>query len=111
MHMSLTNKYTDSGRILTGIGCGAITAAVPSYIAELSIPSIHGILTGFFECAYQIGSVIGFWINFGITENMSAKSSTSWRIPMGVQLIPAVILFIGGFFPPRVSSLAYAQRA
>jgi MFS family permease len=84
--------------VLTGIGCGAITATVPSYIAELSIPSIRGILTGFFECAYQIGSVIGFWINFGITENMSAKSSTSWRIPMGVQLIPAVILFIGGFF-------------
>ncbi|KAF3389162.1 Quinate permease [Penicillium rolfsii] len=87
-----------AGRVLTGIGCGAITATVPSYIAELSIPSIRGILTGFFECAYQIGSVIGFWINFGITENMSAKSSTSWRIPMGVQLIPAVILFIGGFF-------------
>lgn len=98
MHISLTNSYTDAGRVLTGVGCGAITATVPSYIAELSIPSIRGILTGFFECAYQIGSVIGFWINFGITENMSAKSSTSWRIPMGVQLIPAVILFIGGFF-------------
>lgn len=96
--MPLTDIFIDAGRVLTGIGCGAITATVPSYIAELSIPSIRGILTGFFECAYQIGSVIGFWINFGITENMSTKSSTSWRIPMGVQLIPAVILFIGGFF-------------
>ena len=47
----------------------------------------------------QIGSVIGFWINFAITEAMSSSSSTSWRIPMGVQLIPAVIhFFIGGFF-------------
>lgn len=91
------NRSPDAGRILTGIGCGAITATVPSYIAELSIPSIRGILTGFFECAYQIGSVIGFWINFGITETMSTSSSTSWRIPMAVQLIPAVILFIGGF--------------
>lgn len=95
--MPLT-AYIDAGRVLTGVGCGAITATVPSYIAELSIPSIRGILTGFFECAYQIGSVIGFWINFGITETMSSSSSTSWRIPMAVQLIPAVILFIGGFF-------------
>jgi MFS family permease len=83
---------------LTGIGCGAITAAVPSYIAELSIPSIRGILTGFFECAYQIGSLIGFWINYGITQNMSATSSTSWRVPMAVQLIPGCILLVGGFF-------------
>ncbi|CAI7580203.1 hypothetical protein N7533_009886 [Penicillium manginii] len=87
-----------AGRVLTGIGCGAITAAVPSYIAELSIPSIRGILTGFFECAYQIGSLIGFWINYGITQNISATSSTSWRIPMAVQLIPGCILLVGGFF-------------
>lgn len=71
---------------------------MPSYIAELSIPSIRGILTGFFECAYQIGSLIGFWINYGITQNMSATSSTSWRVPMAVQLIPGCILLVGGFF-------------
>lgn len=88
----------DAGRVLTGLGCGVITATVPSYIAELSIPSIRGILTGFFECAYQIGSVIGFWINFGIAQHMSDTKSMSWRIPMAVQLIPAGILFIGGFF-------------
>ncbi|KAJ5621645.1 hypothetical protein N7528_006428 [Penicillium herquei] len=87
-----------AGRVLTGLGCGAITASVPSYIAELSIPSIRGILTGFFECAYQIGSVIGFWINYGITMHMSTNSSISWRIPMAVQLVPAGLLFIGGFF-------------
>lgn len=90
--------FIDAGRVLTGLGCGIITATVPSYIAELSIPSIRGILTGFFECAYQIGSVIGFWINFGITENMSSTASISWRIPMAVQLIPAGVLFVGAFF-------------
>lgn len=96
--IQLTDLPIDAGRVLTGLGCGAITASVPSYIAELSIPSIRGILTGFFECAYQIGSVIGFWINFGISENMSDSASISWRIPMAVQLIPAGVLFLGGFF-------------
>lgn len=88
----------DVGRVLTGLGCGAITATVPSYIAELSIPSIRGMLTGLFEVAYQIGSVIGFWINYGITQNMSSSSPNSWRIPMAFQLVPSVVLLIGGFF-------------
>lgn len=87
-----------AGRVLTGFGCGAITATVPSYIAELSIPSIRGILTGLFEIAYQIGSLIGFWINYGINQNISVNSAASYRIPMAVQFIPAVPLFIGGLF-------------
>ena len=71
---------------------------MPSYIAELSVPSIRGILTGLFEIAYQVGSVIGFWVNYGINKNMNVKSSLSWRIPMAIQLIPAAILLAGGFF-------------
>jgi hypothetical protein len=62
------------------------------------VSSIRGILTGLFEVAYQIGSVIGFWINYGITQHIPTTSSTSWRIPMAFQLVPAGILFIGGFF-------------
>ncbi|KFY27362.1 hypothetical protein V491_00933 [Pseudogymnoascus sp. VKM F-3775] len=86
------------GRVLTGLGCGAITATVPSYIAELSIPSIRGMLTGLFEVAYQIGAVIGFWINYGITQHISSSSVNSWRIPMAFQLVPSVALLVGGFF-------------
>lgn len=92
------NKSIDAGRVLTGIACGAITATVPSYIAELSVVSIRGILTGFFEVAYQLGSLVGFWINYGINQHMDVTSTASWRVPMAVQLIPAGFLFIGGFF-------------
>ncbi|KAF7551128.1 hypothetical protein G7Z17_g5243 [Cylindrodendrum hubeiense] len=91
-------SYIYAGRALTGIACGAITATVPSYIAELSIVSIRGILTGLFEVAYQIGSLVGFWINYGINQNMDPTSTTSWRVPMAVQIIPAGVLLVGGFF-------------
>ncbi|ATY61706.1 MFS quinate transporter [Cordyceps militaris] len=90
-------SYIYAGRILTGIACGAITATVPSYIAELSVVSIRGILTGLFEVAYQLGSLVGFWINYGINQHMDVRATASWRVPMAVQLIPAGILFIGGF--------------
>ncbi|KAI1065741.1 hypothetical protein LB507_001359 [Fusarium sp. FIESC RH6] len=91
-------SYIYAGRALTGIACGAITATVPSYIAELSIVSIRGILTGLFEVTYQTGSLIGFWINYGINQNMNPNSTAAWRVPMAVQIAPAGILFIGGFF-------------
>lgn len=64
----------------------------------MSVPSIRGILTGLFEIVYQIGSVLGFWINYGITKNMDSSSAASWRIPMAVQLIPAGLLLGGGLF-------------
>ncbi|KAF2645798.1 general substrate transporter [Massarina eburnea CBS 473.64] len=87
---SLGLIYT--GRLLTGLGVGGIAAVSPIYIAELSPPAIRGRLTGFFESFYQVGAVIGFWINYGIVHNIDTNSSTAWRIPMAVQLIPAGLL-------------------
>ncbi|KAF4121909.1 Sugar (and other) transporter [Geosmithia morbida] len=91
-------SYIYVGRVLTGLACGAITATVPSYIAELSVTSIRGILTGLFEVSYQTGSLVGFWINYGINQNMDQSSTATWRIPMAVQLIPSGALFASGFF-------------
>lgn len=96
-HVRLTPEQKDAGRALTGFGCGIITATVPSYIAELSIPSIRGILTGLFEITYQVGSLVGFWINYGINNTMDPKSSSSWRVPMAVQIPPAALLLVGAF--------------
>lgn len=40
---------------------------------------------------------MGFWINYGINENMDNSSMASWRVPMAVQIIPAGVLLLGGF--------------
>lgn len=84
-----------AGRLLTGLGVGGMAAVCPMYISEMSPPAIRGRLTGFFESSYQIGAVIGFWINYGIVHTIDTSSSTAWRIPMGVQLVPAGMLAIG----------------
>jgi MFS family permease len=81
-----------AGRFFTGMGVGGIAAVSPIYIAEISPPAIRGRLTGFFESFYQTGAVIGFWINYGIVHNMDRSKSIAWRVPMGVQLIPAGLL-------------------
>ncbi|GFZ46100.1 Quinate transporter [Saitozyma sp. JCM 24511] len=87
-----------AGRVLTGFAVGALTAVIPSFIAEVSPPAIRGQLTGFFEIAYQVGNLVGFWINYGINQHISATSIASFRIPMAVQLIPGGMLALGSIF-------------
>ncbi|KAI5476175.1 hypothetical protein MNV49_000336 [Pseudohyphozyma bogoriensis] len=87
-----------AGRALVGLGVGVITAAAPVFLAEISVPAVRGRLIGLYEISYQIGAVVGFWINYGIQEHINTASSKSWRISMGVQLIPAGLLLIGSLF-------------
>lgn len=42
----------------------------------------------------QIALVFGFWINYGVNKNISSTSPTQWRIPVGIQLVPAGLLLI-----------------
>ncbi|GAB1522311.1 hypothetical protein RhiTH_005425 [Rhizoctonia solani] len=63
------------------------------YIAEIAPPSIRGQLVGFYEIFLQAGGVVGFWINFGISEHVSFGSK-QWHIPVAVQLIPGGLLLV-----------------
>ncbi|KAJ1326135.1 Quinate permease (Quinate transporter) [Microdochium nivale] len=89
-----------AGRVLAGVGVGACSNMVPIYCAELSPPAIRGRLVGIYELGWQIGGLVGFWINYGLTETM-APSHTQWIIPFAVQLIPAGMLLIGAFWIPE----------
>jgi len=86
-----------AGRVIAGMGVGGTSMVVPIYIAELSPPPIRGQLVGIYELGWQIGGLVGFWINYGLTETM-APSHKQWIIPFAVQLIPAGLLFIGSFW-------------
>lgn len=86
--------YIYAGRVLVGLGVGTITAAAPVFIAEISPPAIRGQLVGFYEIAYQIGAVVGFWINYGLKQHQDVKRRRTWVIPMAVQLIPSGMLLI-----------------
>lgn len=48
---------------MAGIGVGGVSNLIPIYISELAPPAIRGRLVGLYEMGWQIGGVVGFWIN------------------------------------------------
>ncbi|EOD49120.1 Quinate permease [Neofusicoccum parvum] len=85
------------GRVLAGIGVGGASNMTPIYISELAPPAVRGRLVGIYEAGWQIGGLVGFWINYGLDETM-APSHTQWLIPFAIQLIPAGLLLVGAFW-------------
>jgi MFS family permease len=73
---------------------------VPLYTAECAPPNIRGRLVGIYEIGVQLGTCLGFWINFGVDRNMTPTSS-QWMTPFALQLIPGGLLMIGLVFMPE----------
>lgn len=67
---------------------------VPIYIAEMAPPAIRGRLVGTYELGWQIGGLVGFWINYGMINTLPG-SRNQWLIPFAIQLVPAGMLLIG----------------
>ena len=88
------------GRVLTGLGVGSSSLVVPLYISEHAPPALRGRLIGMFECMLQLFLVIGFWINYGVQQNLSS-TNTQWRITFGFQLVPAFLLIVAMLFQPE----------
>ncbi|OLN96953.1 Quinate permease 8 [Colletotrichum chlorophyti] len=89
-----------AGRVLAGIGVGGCSNMTPIYISELSPPAVRGRLVGIYELGWQIGGLVGFWINYGVDSTME-PSHSQWLIPFAVQLIPAGLLLVGAFWIPE----------
>ncbi|BAE66094.1 general substrate transporter [Aspergillus flavus] len=86
-----------AGRVLNGLGTGVASNIVPIYLSELAPPAIRGRLVGLYELGWQIGGMVGFWINYGVQKNME-PGHTQWLIPFAIQLIPAGLLFAGALW-------------
>ncbi|KAE8147111.1 general substrate transporter [Aspergillus avenaceus] len=92
-------------RIINGLSVGIESAQVPVYISEMSPPSKRGRLVGVQQWAITWGILIMFYISYGCSyigeQNSYAYNTASWRVPWGLQMIPAVFLFLGMLILPE----------
>lgn len=92
-----------AGRLVTGLGVGSLSMAVPLYNAELAPPEVRGSLVALQQLAITFGIMISFWIDYGtnfIGGTGKTQSQAAWRIPLALQLVPAIILGVGIIFMP-----------
>lgn len=89
-----------AGRVLTGIGIGGCSSLAPIYVSEISPAAIRGKLVGCWEVSWQVGGIVGYWINYGVLQNVPAGRK-QWTIPFAIQLVPSVIFWVLCFLLPE----------
>ncbi|PSR84219.1 hypothetical protein PHLCEN_2v5507 [Hermanssonia centrifuga] len=80
------------GRLISGLGVGALSAAVPMYQAETAPPPIRGTLTATYQLFITFGILVAYCISIG-TRNISGPGS--WRAVVGIGLVWPTILGLG----------------
>ncbi|PBK98199.1 general substrate transporter [Armillaria gallica] len=60
-------------------------------LAEIAHPSIRGRLTTLQQFMLGIGAFVASWVTYGTAQGLPGKQS-EWRIPLGIQIIPAIPL-------------------
>ncbi|KAG6809902.1 hypothetical protein H0H92_014187 [Tricholoma furcatifolium] len=91
------------GRFVTGLGVGSLSMAVPLYNAEIAPPEVRGSLVALQQLAITFGIMISFWIDYGtnyIGGTGVFQKEAAWRLPLALQLVPALILGVGILFMP-----------
>ena len=86
------------GRILNGITVGITSSQVPVYLAEVAKHSQRGTIIIIQQLAIEWGILIMYYISYGCSFMDGEKA---FRVPWGLQMIPAVILGFGLMFLPE----------
>jgi MFS family permease len=81
-----------TGRVISGISVGIASTVIPLYQSEITAPSIRGRLVSIQQWSITWGILLQYFIQFGCSY---INGVASFRIPWGLQIIPAIILSIG----------------
>ena len=98
-------------RLINGIGTGGLNAIVPVWSTETAPHSSRGafIATEFFLNIF--GVVVAYWLGFGVSFIDNGYSEACWRIPIGFQILPLLVLLaICWFFPESPRYLVKVGR-
>jgi MFS family permease len=88
-----------------GFGVGFLTMIIPIYQAEITHRRIRGKVTSLQQLFNAVGQIFASWIGYGCYQKWAGTGdSREWRIPLAIQVIPA--LFLGSliYMFPEVCS-------
>ncbi|ORX39548.1 general substrate transporter [Kockovaella imperatae] len=85
------------GRCICGAAIGVLSMIVPMYQAEISPPHARGLLSGMTQWMISWGFFIANWVGYGCGY---INNTGQFRVPLAIQIIPALLLLIGMFILP-----------
>ncbi|KAK7733545.1 hypothetical protein SLS57_000560 [Botryosphaeria dothidea] len=83
------------GRVLSGLGSGFGMTIGAIYIAEVAPREVRGAMSTMYNFNIMLGVMGAYWINYWALLHLRASSPWQWRVPMILQVIPAICLFAG----------------
>lgn len=87
-----------AGRLIAGLGVGGVSSIVILYVSEISPRRVRGLLVSAYQWAITIGLLVASVVDQGCKDR---TTSSSYRIPIGLQFIWAAILAFGLFLLPE----------
>ncbi|KAG2222946.1 hypothetical protein INT45_012924, partial [Circinella minor] len=86
------------GRVITGSTVGMLSMSVPLYQSEMASSQNRGRIIALYQLGVTTGFCLSSWIAFGTADLIN---NLSWRIPVGIQIVPGGILLLGLSFIPE----------
>ncbi|KAI0815600.1 general substrate transporter [Xylaria sp. FL0064] len=86
------------GRLIAGGGVGFISAVVILYMSEIAPKKVRGAMVSGYQFCITIGILLA---NVVVYTSQNRNDTGSYRIPIGVQFLWALILGIGLFILPE----------
>ena len=86
------------GRLINGIANGCCAMLVPLWQSEVAPKEIRGRVISMQQCVINFGILSAFLIQYGCSY---IDSDAAWRIPIALQMVPTIGLFIVMYFLPE----------
>ena len=82
-------------RLVLGLAVGTASVQVPLYLAEMAPTRIRGALTSLNQLMISTGIFVSYLVAY------SLSASGSWRLMLGLAVIPSTLLAVGMWFQPE----------
>ncbi|KAK2735022.1 hypothetical protein FQN57_001364 [Myotisia sp. PD_48] len=95
---SSTLPLLAAGRLVAGFGVGFVSAIIILYMSEIAPRKVRGAIVAGYQFNITVGILLASCVNLGTEKR---QDSGSYRIPIALQMLWAIILATGLFLLPE----------
>ncbi|KAL6821588.1 general substrate transporter [Trichoderma camerunense] len=86
------------GRVVNGLGAGALITTIPLYTTEIAPVHVRGRLGGNLNSGTALGLFLTYWVQYGTAK---LSGTAAWRLPLALQLLPVLVILPLMVFRPE----------